>query len=309
MTSTGPNTVTLPSSGRLIGLVDTTATNFKKQLKALHAWRVRWALGAGSQAEQDARTIAYSFPYTRLGSTPLYCGMMIAERHLERMKRVQKLDKVMNVVITDGEDSENLMYESSEINRDGTIRQDFSVCGSTAIVVRDTVTKKNHVLVESYTDTYSKKDYLYCPTNGLLSLMMDVNKERHDARNIMIFLVSGSKKSVSSYIINKADYFMKPGTKKRAETNQAFLGTLGITSESIAKSISDDSQYALPKTLGVADLVVIIPTTTTRLSDRDFTNTDMSKFSQRKIAAAFVKSLTLAKTNRVFVNTVIPFLV
>lgn len=308
----GPQTLTLPVSGRLVGLVNTMEGNFKKQMRALHAYRTAYAefaydpYGTQFPGMNEARLMVNDFPYARLGSTPLYAGLMIGERHLERMKRTLKLDKVMNIVITDGEDCENLFYESQAVDRYGAVTTHFEYAARTGLVVRDTVTKKNHVLVEEYKDAYSNQKYLYCPDNGLLQLLLDVNKERHDARNVFIFLHSGGKKS-GGRVLGSMRYLLHTGAILRDDVDGS-IRRAGITEQSINKAFDEDGQFTIPSKVGVADLVLVIPSTTMKLREKEFEQLDTTGMTSRKIAGAFVKSLTGAKTNRVFVNTVIPFL-
>jgi hypothetical protein len=99
----------------------------------------------------------------------------------------------------------------------------------------------------------------------------------------------------------------KVGIMSRSQGDDQLVA-FGITDEAITKSFTEHSQYVLPAKAGVADLVMVIPTTSLKLHDTDFEHLDVTNMTQRKIASSFVKSLTLAKTNRVFVNTVIPFI-
>ncbi len=309
--SMGLQTLTLGPSGRLVGLVDTMSPTFKKQMKSLHTFRCAWGVAPSLQNHPqayNAQALAGQMPYASLGSTPLYAGLMIGERHLERMKRVYKLDKMINVVITDGQDCENLFYEKQTVDSYGKIKTLFDSAGSHGLVVRDTVTKKNHVLVDEHVDHYdSSKKHFYCPDNGLLHLLLQVNVDRHDCRNVFIFLNPGGKRSGAN-VVYSMKYLLKPGVTSRYDRSNTEVAKLGINDTVINKAFDDASQYVVPSKFGVADLVLVIPTSTTRLREKDFADLNTSTMSQRKIAGAFVKSLTIAKTNRVFVNTVIPFL-
>ena len=308
--SMGAQTLTLPPSGRLVGLINTAQGNFKKQMRAVHTLRIAFQdYNTQTPGACEARSLAQTLPYSSLASTPLFAGLLIGERHLERMKRTLKLDKMINVVITDGQDCENLFYEKPGIDGEGKATVNFEYAGSSAMVVRDTVTKKNHVLVEEYLDTYSNRKSYVCPNNALLQLLLDVNKERHGARNVFIFIQPGGgrKRSWRGTALGAMQYLTKMGIMSRTHSDDQLVA-FGITDEAITKSFTEHSQYVLPAKAGVADLVMVIPTTSLKLHDTDFEHLDVTNMTQRKIASSFVKSLTLAKTNRVFVNTVIPFI-
>jgi hypothetical protein len=315
--SMGPQTLTLPIAGRLVGLINTMEGNFKRQLRALHTYRLRYVTSRSRRAswtqtdptEYAAQSLSGKLPYSQLSSTPLYAGLMIGERHIERMKRTLKLDKVMNIVITDGGDCEGLYYETTQVDSyTGATSVRYQNANEHAMVVRDTVTKKNHVLVDEYKDTWNNRTQLYAPQNGLMQMLLDIIKERHNARTILIYLASGGAKRSASDVMGTMYYLTKAACYARS-TQLSQEVTRLVTEEKITKGFVEDGQFVIPSKLGVADLVLAIPATTTRLADKDFEELVTDGMTQRKIAAAFVKSVSTAKTNRVFVNAVIPFII
>src|SRR6185369_6932901 len=129
----------MPESGRLIGLVNTNTDrrSFKKQVQMVLCARA-------SYVSQSTSLTIPTLPYMTLGGTPLFAGMMLMERHVERMKRTLRLDKMMAVLITDGADTAGLPYTANVVNNyAGTVQEGKEILGRTAFVARDTVTKKN----------------------------------------------------------------------------------------------------------------------------------------------------------------------
>jgi hypothetical protein len=292
--SLGLQTITLPATGKLVGLVNTVVgrASFKKQIHSVLALRsqfVREGIGLGT------------IPYSHLGSTPLYAGMMLAERHVERMKRTLRLDKVMTVVISDGQDNGGLVYETNKADRlTGTLSREFAAVSTTAIVVRDTVTKKNHVLVEAKPTYDSPAGAYYAPQNAVMTLLFDVLKDRHGCRNIYMYLTQGrtyneEKNGYGPQNICQ-NYLTRAGVKFALHVND------------IRKAMEDHNQYVLPADHAVADCTMVIKPSALQLTENEFAGWNAAGATKARIATEFVKAGVKAIANRVFVNSVMPHL-
>jgi hypothetical protein len=303
--SLGPLTLTPSGAGRLVGLINTMdRRSFKNQIKCVLALRAHYAPDAEvvrnyptANAKIGKNDSYYGgasgvIPFARLGGTPLYTGLLIAERHVERMKRTLKLDKMTNVLITDGEDTNGVVYQTQDINMSrnnrGSIYDRFERYDSTGLVVRDTVTKKNHVLVNT------TGSGMNCPDNAMLTLLFDVMKSRHEARNIMLFLADSTSPATA---IHRSLSFL---TRANAEPN--------VSEQDVAKQLREKHQFVMPTNTGAAELTLAVPPTELRLSENDFANSNTNGKTANQVTKAFTEASVRAISNRVFVNTVMPFL-
>jgi hypothetical protein len=309
--SQGINTLTLNETGVLVGLVNTTAdrTMFKKNVRALLAVRARYDRSRCLSAE-TSRGID-NIPYSGLNGTPLFNGVMIAERHLARMKQQQRLDKTTFIVITDGEDTAGLTYESNDRPKyasttDGPHFADLNG----PFVVRDAVTKKNLTFVRT-AKNYNGIETAYQPHNAVLTMLLDIIKLRHDSRNVYIYLQPGGRRSSyrryyrgnvrrNNYSTDGLNYLVRTGKEDLAAQ---------LDRSAILESLKTDGQYVLPVTVGVADLAIMLPVGSVMLTENEFKGLDTSDLTQKKIAAEFTKSMVKAVSNRKFVNSIVPFLI
>jgi hypothetical protein len=307
--STGLNSLTLNETGRLIGLVNTTTDRamFKKNVRALLAVRAAYDRYSTKLTNETWAGIG-NIPHSHLSGTPLFMGIMIAERHIARMKQTQKLDKTTFVVITDGEDTNGLHYEATPSATSWRRNANFAQLDG-PFVVRDAVTKKNLPYVE--TIHYAGRMTTLGQHNSQLTMLLDVMKLRHDTRTVYIYLQErGSYRSVyrrryrryaqPSYDVQGFDYLVRAG--KSEEANK-------INRATVTATMKEDGQYVLPASMSVADLSIILPVNSVRLTENEFSNLDTEDMTQRKIAAEFTKSMVKAVANRKFVNSVIPHLI
>lgn len=284
-------TLTLPSSGRLVGLINTTTdrAGFKKQVRAVLALRARYAL----DVDAKLRDACCYVPYSKLSSTPLLAGLMLAERHIERMKRTLHLDKTTLVVITDGDDTDGLMFEDQLIQPDGTIENQYVNAGLTPLVVRDTVTKRNFPLIAS--SDYDSE--LSLPKNALLTFFYDLVKARHDSRTVTLFIAPPISNYRSSPVVASLPYLVRAG--KSVDE---------LPTATIEETARKDHQYVLPKDVGVADLSMVLTPDILQLSEGAFANANTTYMSKDDIGKLFVQTMKKSVSNRVFVNTVVPYL-
>lgn len=308
--SQGINTLTLNETGVLVGLVNTTAdrTMFKKNVRALLAVRARYDRTGPCVSAETSRGIS-QIPYSTLNGTPLFNGVMIAERHLARMKQTMHLDKTTFIVITDGEDTAGLTYESNKMPEyDNTRTSQYFAGLNGPFVVRDAVTKKNLTFVRT-TPNYRGVETLTQPRNAVLTMLLDIIKLRHDSRNVYIYLQPGGyrysrrfrgRTARPGYSTDGLNYLVRTGKEDLAGQ---------LVRADILESLKTDGQYVLPVAVGVADLAIILPVGSVVLSENEFKGLDTSDLTQKKIAAEFTKSMVKAVSNRKFVNSVVPHLI
>jgi hypothetical protein len=291
--SMGLQTITLPASGTLVGLVNTAQrASFRRQMQAVLALRNQY------EYVNDNVTLNH-IPYSDLGNTPLYVGMMLAERHVERMKRTLRLDKVTTVVISDGQDNNALVYETNDVDwSTGRIVKSFVGVNTTAIVVRDTVTKQNHVLVEAKTEYGARVQSYDAPQNAVMTLMFDVLKSRHGCRNIWIYLTVERGSGHTDYAPHAACRFLT-----RAGV------TFGVHVNDVRKGVDETGQFVVPTEQSICDCAMVVKPVALELSENEFRSWDAKGASQTVVANRFVRATTKAAANRVFVNSVMPYLI
>ena len=296
--SMGLQTIALSATGSLVGLVNTVTdrASFKKQVQAVLAFRTQF-VNDGPVPGNTAHIP--HVPYSGLGMTPLFSGMMIAERHIERMKRTLRLDKVMAVVISDGDDNGGLVYETQDVDADGDIQHRYSNVCETGIVVRDTVTKQNHVLVDTRSDVvHGKTVDTYCaPDNAIMTLFFDVLKARHGCRSIYIYLTEGGD-GTRNFAPHQACHSLAKACVK-----------FRVHVDDVRKSMAVSNQFVMPADQSVADCALVVRPAALQLSENEFAAWEAKGATQNYVAAAYVMASTKAVANRVFVNSVMPTLI
>ena len=256
----GVNTITLPMRCSLIQLVNTTTDrrSFKAQMRTVHLLRLKY-IGGGKDA--DLTTMAYG----STNGTPLFGAMLLHERHVARMKRTLNLDKMISVILSDGGDGGGLLFSEPTVAADGKVTETMTALHERALVVRDTFTKKNHILVKPDGKNYTT------PTNGIMSLLFDVMHDRSDASTIYI------------YINGDADTL-------RRDTDAATVDV-----------VRDEVTIVQP---GVAKLSIVLSSSKLEMT----ADTAFTVKPGQNIATAFIAHQRKAQANRVFINTLIPFL-
>jgi len=302
--SAGLQTLGLPEDGQLVGLINTTTDRgaFRRQVRAVlalqAAFRFDWNLANNEPAWYQA---TQTIPYVRLYYTPLYVGVMLAERHLARMKRQLRLDKVMLMVISDGEDSSGLVYDATELDYDGKLVTTHRNIRESACVVRDTVTKKQFAV-----GVMSGRSATTTSTS-VLSMLFDVVRARHDARVIYMYIVKqtvgrrssrrrGGYGSNRDNIMSALRYCVRQGCETPA-------------SDAVQTAFDADGQYVVPADRNVGDLTLLVANAALDMDDTTFDKVNTSGMSTKKIAAAFTETMTANRSNKVFVNTVVPFII
>lgn len=282
--SDGAQAIVPPANGRLVGLINTVTDrgSFKRQCRMLLAARSHFA---GS----PVRNIGSVPPYMSLGGTPLYAGMMVMERAVARMKRTMKLDKVMAVVMSDGGDTNGLYYQTHDVQRGtGRVVEAFNAIAQSAFVVRDSVTKRNFSFIA--TSAYGAARTYTAPPNAVLTLLFDIMKVRHDCRTIMMFLVSNNRSGASA-----------EQTIRRAAEPQK------ITAHDMDTQMSNGQQFKVPNS--AADCGMVVLTRALEMKPDTFAEKNLDGKSSAAIGKAFIDAQAESAANRVFVNTLMPYLI
>jgi hypothetical protein len=181
------NSITVSQTGRLVGLINTGLGKraLKRQVRAVLALQVQFlgveydqngygppVYGKSAGLNDMEGQACLNLPYSNLGGTPLWTGMLLGERMLAKMKSTYHLDKTTFIVVSDGQDGNKLQVVTQQAGiRTGRVSKIMRSISETAVVVRDTVTKKNFVQVAQTTD-YRGNTVCSLPENAILTAMM-----------------------------------------------------------------------------------------------------------------------------------------
>lgn len=299
----GKNVLTFSENAHLVCLINTTTdrASFKRNVRILLAVRSHYLGFEGRVSDQ----VRYArIPNVDLCGTPLYTGILLAERHLARMKQTQKLDKTTFFLLTDGEDTDGLWYATDTLSYGNYSYHTGFDQNNGAFILRDAVTKRNHSYVNP-----SKYYGPVQPTNANLTVLLDVLKDRHQTRTVFIFLQEGRRSYYSRRGYGRTNatattdgFTTLVRARKHDDAAKAF------NAEKIVDTLKTDGQFVLPTDLAVADLAIILPSGKLELTENEFEKLDTTNMSQRKIAQAFTKAACKAVSNRKFVNTIVPHL-
>ena len=314
----------LPSGVVLTTILDTTAPKWKEQLVQTAAFAMKFEQKHGTLHECDANgapltaaDVHYSInhlPHCDLGSTPLYGALLVAERLVEAMKSAHRLDKMTMLIVTDGSDSEGLYLSGEGTNRVGGYYDH-------AMIIRDTVTRRVYadysegVEYTGYRDNSDKCEMVYHGNrNALLKALVGSIQERHGCRVVTIkVLPPRSRYTRRSYgavsdILSAAQQFARTpaGTKPNGDRTSP---EWSITNEDATKSMKEDGQVVFHAKDIVGDAAILVNASRLHLDIKEEEAQPWDKpLTPRQIKAAFVKRSVAGSRNRVFVQTVIPFL-
>ena len=297
------DTLTPIDNLRLVTVLDTQAGSWKEQLIAVAAFAARYDLRRSTYenrltwtpAEHAAYVVTQQqyegLPHTKMGSTPLLSALLVAERLVAQMKQAHRLDKMTLLIVTDGEDSEGLLVGP---------RSDR------ACIVRDTVSRE---VTQSYTavaSPYSSGgiEYRSAPTNTLSALVKSI-QTRHGARVVTIKVLPSSFKTryasrgYLTPMLDAAGQFAKPSTERRP--------TWTITEARAYESFKTTGQVVFHSTDIIGDAAILVSATRLSLEDTIDSREEKTQ-TAAQIKRAFVQGNVNQSRNRVFVQTVMPFL-
>ena len=291
----GDSKTLIPTTGhlQLMTVLDTTAPKWKDQLIACAGFAGKY--DPRHQREYDLQGL----PHTDLGATPLYSTLLVAEQYIESMKTAHRLDKTTLLIVTDGDDSSGLDIEYGDGQKTKNVRK------TEALIIRDTVTRK---VYGEYTGPDSL-GYYRAKTNSMLGALVSSIQDRHATRVVTIKVLSG--RSARRYtrtrdhyngILGKAQQFARTWD----EDYSTETGRWSITEPEARQSMKDHGQVAFPKVDIMGDAAILVSATRLKLDAEK--ETDDSDMTPAQIKRAFVKRSVGSSKNRVFVQTVMPFL-
>jgi len=271
-------------------VLDTTAPKWKDQLIATAAFASKYDTSSYSLHELNG------MPHTDLGATPLYNTLLVVEQIIATMKTAHRLDKTTLLIVTDGDDSSGLEIEFGDGRTDKTVRK------TQALIIRDTVTRK--VYADFTEDT---QGYYTAKTNSMLNALVESIQARHGTRVVTIKVLSGRASRYSGRynraILGKAKQFARDWE----EDYSVSTGRWSITEEDAKKSMKEHGQVAFKSVDIIGDAAILVAADRLKL-DTTESKSDDQDMTPAQIKRAFVKRSVGASKNRVFVQTVMPFL-
>ena len=291
--TTDPGSKTLmPMAGhlKLATVLDTMAPKWKDQLIATAAFASKYDTSSYSLHELNG------MPHTDLGATPLYNTLLVVEQIIATMKTAHRLDKTTLLIVTDGDDSSGLEIEFGDGRTDKTVRK------TQALIIRDTVTRK--VYADFTEDT---QGYYTAKTNSMLNALVESIQARHGTRVVTIKVLSGRASRYSGRynraILGKAKQFAREWDADYSVDT----GRWSITEEDAKKSMKEHGQVAFKSVDIIGDAAILVAADRLKL-DTTESKSDDQDMTPAQIKRAFVKRSVGASKNRVFVQTVMPFL-
>ena len=295
-TDTGAKTLT-PTTGhlQLATVLDTTAPKWKDQLIACAAFAAKY------DNSRPNNYACHEVPHTDLGATPLYATLLVAEQYIASMKSAHRLDKTTLLIVTDGDDSSGLDIEYGDGQKAKNLRK------GQASIIRDTVTRKVYAdYTEPNRESYDPA-YYAAKTNSLLNALVSSIQERHGTRVVTIKVLPGRE---TRYTRRGGSYGILGQAKQFARTWESDYsvntGRWSITEDDAKKSMKDHGQVAFNKVDIIGDAAILVSAKRLKLDTNTETSTE--GMTPAQIKRAFVKHSVGASKNRVFVQTVMPFL-
>jgi hypothetical protein len=300
--TTDPGSKTLvPADLRLSTLLDTTAPKWKDQLVATAAFALKYDKTSYGMGSYEISKL----PHSDLGATPLYSTLLVAEQIIATMKSAHRLDKTTLLIVTDGDDSAGLDIES------GNGQNAVHVGRYTALTIRDTVTRKVYADFEGPNDA----GHFNVKENAILTALVGSIQDRHDTRVVTIKVLG--KRTVSSYVrgrgLSRRGILDRANQFARAHSEYGTQNIWSITEDAARKSLKEHGQVVFKSTDIIGDAAILVSATRLQLDTdetypRGGTMGNPKPLTPAQIRRAFVKRSVGASRNRVFVQTVIPFL-
>ena len=293
-TDVGSKTLT-PTTGhlQLATVLDTSAPKWKDQLIACAAFAAKY------DNSRSTNYACHDVPHTDLGATPLYSTLLVAEQIIAAMKSGHRLDKTTLLIVTDGDDSSGLDIEYGDGRNAKNLRR------GQASIIRDTVTRK--VYADYSEPTELSRGTFYSKTNAVLSALVDSIQARHGTRVVTIKVLGGresryTRRGGSYGILGKAKQFARTWD----EDFSVETGRWSITEDDAKKSMKETGQVAFNKVDIIGDAAILVSAQRLKLDSQKETSTE--GMTPAQIKRAFVKHSVGASKNKVFVQTVMPFL-
>lgn len=296
-----PDYVARPQHVSLVCLYDSTRKQHKPQQMVLAA------VACQCSERRDRRVpdrVGLNMPHISLGSTPLRGSMLVVERHVAKLKASLRLEKMSLIVLTDGDATDAIIY-NRPADAGGRYRY--------VAVYRDTITRRVYADIKEETG-WNKRVVSYQMDNSVDAMLVDSIRRRHDARVVRIFITPQSAPRRASESRGFWDLIRHSMNPRVAETvdnpntvNIDALFTANYHASSV-ESFKQNGQMTIAHPNCYYDALILVTSNTLDLDEDDFETQETHGWSARKIASAFTKANVNATKNRVFVNSVVPFL-
>ena len=292
-TDAGSKTL-VPTTGhiQLSTVLDTTAPKWKNQLIACAAFAARYDRSGPYDYDLNG------LPYSDLGATPLYSTLLVAEQYIATLKSAHRLDKTTLLVVTDGDDSSGLNIEYGDGTPDKNVRK------GQALIIRDTVTRK----VYQNNSGPDEVGYYRAKTNAMLGALVDSIQSRHGTRVVTIKILAGNiarytrRGGYRTGVLEKAKQFASTWDENYGVPTSRW----SITEDDARKSLKEHGQVAFKSSDIIGDAAILVSAKRLKLDTEE--QTDTTGMTPAQIKRAFVKHSVGASKNRIFVQTVMPFL-
>ena len=282
-----------PSSEvRLVTLLDSTAPRWNDQLTAVAAFAAKFDNSDVDAFYQHPMYLLTELPYAHLGDTPLYSALMLVERHIARLKQTRRLDKTTLLVLSDGENNASVHCADPSRTMAQTAFRQFS-----GMILRDRVTHTTYANVTT-TDTWMGRTSYKGTATGLAAALVDSIRKRHQTRVVALRLVTKRESPMGNRWHYGFRDLLTPGQTDLTDT-------FGVAQAAWKQSES----YVLRTSDTYFDGAIVIASSALNLDDEtDFASLDTTGKTTRQVLSSFKKAAIAASSNRVLINTIVPYL-
>lgn len=294
-TAPAPSPYTAYGTAELVCVYDSTQKSLNSQQLVL--------AGIASQFRFRNRAempTALRIPHIDLHMTPLNGGLWLVERQVAALKADRRLEKTTLIVLTDGDATDWMSFNGESRDR----------IGNTTPIYKDTVTRHIYDEVDE-TTTWDGRAFYVRRSHADTFMLVDSIRRRHETRVVRIHITNNSDLAtvrrdpkMGVYYLTTAALIPMPDMSEETVTRQFTPAMLSAMQES-AKSAG---QITFVHPLGFYDAFIVVTSDALDLDADEFASKDMTGWTPRKIATAFTKANVNAMKNRVFVNSVVPFL-
>ena len=305
------STMMPPTGLQVVTLLDSEAPNWKAQQIAVSAFSLKYQLEEMNRysrtAAQHALAVACAnVPYSGLSTTPLYGALLVVDTIVSTMKAARRLDKMTVLIVTDGEDSDGVLVRTPAGTKRFGERH--------PMVIRDSSTRQ----VTACFDHLSTGDYRG-QQGSILQALISSLQARHGARVVTIKLLAdrdirrrrGGAPGLE--ILAAARQFAKPMPRKPTTYGNDYGSIEAFAKTPIAarEEMAMNGQVVFRANEIIGDAAILVLTSRLSLDVEDVTVTpkiDTRPQTASQIRAAFCKKNVAGSKNKVFVQTVMPFL-
>jgi len=236
----------------------------------------------------------YPPEWMALDNTPTNGALLGMPYMVEEFKRVKRVQIANLIVLTDGEPSDSMTQWNYTAAAAKNPNNDRWNNGRIRVVWRDTKRRKEYAATYTYTGWDKTKHEYELSRDDQGSTLMQIVRDRSDAKTIGIHLTS--KRNGAAYAREISGRLVK-GESKDPKENQIFAAARLAVQEKTEDFWSDNDWVGIPMGKGFDEYILV--RTDVKSEDWDLDEVDMnSKSGLRDLRKTFTKSMAATRANR-----------